>query len=222
MFAGHVGAALAIGRAERRINIGVFVFAAMALDAVLWALVLLGRESVLIPADFTRTHQAQYVFPYSHGLLAGIAWSALTGIAVFALGRRLGAARGRAAALMAAAVFSHWLLDALVHAPELPLAGAASAKLGLGLWERMPAALTVEAFIAAAGLWSYLRGSGWSRGRRLGLTLLLLVILASTVMGMTVAPPPPSVTVMAVSSLVAIAVVTALASWIGRIRPAGR
>jgi hypothetical protein len=222
MFAGHVGAALAIGRAERRINIGVFVFAAMALDAVLWLLVLLGRESVLIPADFARTHQAQYVFPYSHGLLAGIAWSALAGIAVFASGRSLGAARGRAAALMAAVVFSHWLLDALVHAPELPLAGAASAKLGLGLWGRMPAALGVEAFIAAAGLWLYLRGSGWSRGRRLGLTLMLLVILTFTVMGMTVAPPPPSVTVMAVSSLVTIAVVTALASWIGRIRPAGR
>jgi hypothetical protein len=86
----------------------------------------------------------------------------------------------------------------------------------------MPAALGVEAFIAAAGLWLYLRGSGWSRGRRLGLTLMLLVILTFTVMGMTVAPPPPSVTVMAVSSLVTIAVVTALASWIGRIRPAGR
>jgi len=34
--------------------------------------------------------------------------------------------------------------------------------------------------------------------------------------GMTVAPPPPSVAVMAASSLVAIAVVTALTSWIGR------
>lgn len=28
MFAGHIGVALAIGRAERRVNVGVFVFAA--------------------------------------------------------------------------------------------------------------------------------------------------------------------------------------------------
>jgi len=216
MFAGHVGAALAIGRAERRINIGAFVFAAMALDAVLWLLVLLGQESVLIPADFARTHQPRFDFPWSHGLLAGLAWSALAAGVVYALGRRLGATRGHAAALMAAAVFSHWLLDALVHAPELPLAGAASARVGLGLWGHMPVALGLEAAIAAAGLWWYLRGSTLARGRRLGLTLLLLVILIFTVAGMTIAPPPPSVPIMAVSSLVTIAVVTALAVWIGR------
>lgn len=218
MFAGHIGAALAIGRAERRINVGVFVFAAMALDALLWVLVLLGREAVRIPADFARTHQAQYVFPWSHGLVAGLAWSALAGIIVYGLGRRWGSGRGRAALLIAAAVFSHWLLDALVHAPELPLADDASGKVGLGLWGRMPVALAIEAVIAVGGLAAYLHGSGWPRGRRIVLTLLLLVILAFTVIGMTVAPPPPSISAMAASSLATIALVTAAASWIGRIR----
>ena len=42
MFAGHVGAALAIGRAERRVNIGVFITASLLLDLFLWLLVLLG------------------------------------------------------------------------------------------------------------------------------------------------------------------------------------
>ena len=46
MFAGHVGAAMAIGRAERRVNVGVLIFAAVFLDVVLWLLVLLGWESV--------------------------------------------------------------------------------------------------------------------------------------------------------------------------------
>jgi hypothetical protein len=32
MFAGHVGAALAIGRVERRVNVGTFVFAALLLS----------------------------------------------------------------------------------------------------------------------------------------------------------------------------------------------
>jgi hypothetical protein len=70
MFAGHVGAALAIGRAEPEINVGIFVFAALLPDVLLWILVLLGWESVTIPADFASTHQAAYVFPWSHGLLA--------------------------------------------------------------------------------------------------------------------------------------------------------
>jgi len=48
MFVGHVGAALAIGRAERRVNVGVFVFATLLLDVVLWLLVLLGWESITI------------------------------------------------------------------------------------------------------------------------------------------------------------------------------
>jgi hypothetical protein len=191
MFAGHVGAALAIGSAERRVNLGAFVCAAMALDAVLWVLVLLGRESVRIPGDFIRSHQAQFEFPYSHGLLAGLAWSAVAATVTFALGRPLGGARRRGALLMAAAVFSHWLLDALVHVPELPLAGSGSARVGLG------------------------------RGRRLGLALLLLVTLAATVLGMTIAPPPPSVAAMATSSLATIAAVTALAGWIGRARQSG-
>ncbi|MFC5497802.1 hypothetical protein ACFPOE_09695 [Caenimonas terrae] len=175
MFAGHVGAALALGRAQRRVNVGVFVLAALLLDAVLWVLVLLGWESVAIAPDYASTHQPQFDFP-----------------------------------------FSHWLLDALVHRPELPLAGDASARLGLGLWNAMPLALAVEAAIALAGLALFLSGAGLSRGRKLALALVLLVVLAGTVAGMTVAPPPPSIAAMAWSSLGAIALVCLLAGWFGR------
>ena len=48
MFAGHIGAALAIGRAERAVNVGVFVAAALLLDFLLWLFVLLGWESVAV------------------------------------------------------------------------------------------------------------------------------------------------------------------------------
>jgi hypothetical protein len=216
MFAGHVGAAMAIGRVERRISLGVLVFAAVLLDFVLWLFVLLGWEFVTIPDNFNATHQPQFVFPYSHGLLASIGWSALAGIATFLWYPRLEHARVRAAAFVAAAVFSHWLLDALVHAPELPVAGSSSAKLGIGLWQVMPLALAVEAFIALAGLYLFLSGAGLSRAKKFWLAALSMLILVFTVVGMTVAPPPPSVVAMAVSSLGTIMVVCALASWLGR------
>ncbi len=215
MFAGHVGAALAIGRAERRVNVGAFILAAVLLDVVLWVLVLLGCESVTIPADFADTHQAKFVFPYSHGLLAGIGWSALAGVATFLWYPRL-QAKARAAALVAAAVFSHWLLDALVHAPELPIAGAGSAKVGLGLWNTMPVAIALEGFIAVAGLYLFVSGASLSRARKIGLSVLCLLVLALTVAGMTVARPPPSATAMAASSLATIAVICILAGWLGR------
>ncbi len=36
MFAGHLGAALAFKCAERHINLGLFLFAALLLDVILW------------------------------------------------------------------------------------------------------------------------------------------------------------------------------------------
>ncbi len=216
MFAGHIGAALAIGSAERRINVVVFIFAAVLLDFVLWLFVLLGWETVTIPTNFASTHQPEFIFPYSHGLLASIAWSALAGAAAYSWYPRLEETKFRAAALVAAAVFSHWLLDALVHAPELPIVGASSVKVGLGMWQTMPVALVTEAFIAAAGLYLFVSGTSLSRAKKLWLTVLCFVVLAFTVVGMTVAPPPPSVIIMAVTSLLTIAVVCALAGWLGR------
>ncbi len=216
MFAGHIGAGLAIGRLERRVNVGVFVFAAVLIDFMLWLFVLLGWESVTIPANYAATHQPDFVFPFSHGLLAVIAWSALAGAAAFLYYPRLEKVRFRAAALVAASVFSHWLLDALVHVPELPVAGADSMKVGLGLWQSMRVALIAESLIAALGLYLFVSGAGMSRAKKLGFTALCLVVLASTVIGMTVAPPPPSVTAMAATSLITIAVVCALAGWLGR------
>lgn len=218
MFAGHIGAALALGRAERRVNIGTFTIAALLLDVALWLFVLLGWESVTIPASFPTTHQPAFIFPYSHGLLAAVVCSALAGAAAFTWYRPLlKTATLRAAALVAVAVFSHWLLDALVHVPELPLMGKGSVKVGLALWQDMPVALTAEAVIVVAGLCLFLSGSSLSRARRLSLTALSLLILGFTVVGMTVAPPPPSVLIMAGISLVTLLVVCALICWLGRL-----
>ena len=215
MFAGHVGVALAIGRVERRVNVGVLALAALGLDLLLWAFVLAGWESVVIPADFPRRHQPEFAFPWSHGLLAAVGWSVLAGGLAHA---GLSRPAGRAAVCVAAAVFSHWVLDALVHVPEMPLAGAGSTRVGLGLWTAMPVALGLETLIVVAGLWLYLSGAGWSRARAAGLIALCGSVLAMTIVGMTVAPPPPSAAAMAASSLGAIAIVVALLGWLGRRR----
>ena len=222
MFAGHIGAALAIGRVERRVNVGAFIAAALLLDVALWLFVLLGWEAVTIPASFANSHQAEYSFPYSHGLVASVLWSALAGAVGLVWYSRLGTAKWRVAALLAAAVFSHWLLDALVHRSELPVVGAGSSKLGLGLWDSMPIALTAEAAIVIAGLWLFLGGSQLPRSKSIALAMLALVILAFTVVGMTIAPPPPSAQTMAGSSLATLAVVCAIAYWLGRLPREGR
>lgn len=220
MFAGHVGVGLALGRTERRVNVIVFIAAALLLDMVLWLFVLMGWESAILPADFARTHQPQFMFPYSHGLLAALGWSAFAGMAAFAAYGHLGPARTRVAAGVAAAVFSHWLLDALVHRPEMPLAGAGSLKVGAGLWQNMPVAMAVEASIVVVGLCLFLPGCHLTRGKQTALAMLMLVVLGFTVVGMTLAPPPPSPQVMAASSLAVLALVCALVGWLAR-QPGG-
>jgi hypothetical protein len=216
MLAGHVGAALAVARTERRINLGAFVFAALLLDVLLWTFILLGWESVTIPGDFAATRRPAFVFPNSHSLVAGVAWSALAGVAACIGYARRKAARWRPAALFAVAVFSHWLLDALVHVPGLPLAGAGSPEVGLGLWQNLPVAHSVEAAVVVAGLCLFVPGAAMPRRQKMRLTLLSILVLAFTVAGQTWAPPPPSAAAMAGSSLVTILVVCVLAYRFGR------
>ena len=155
------------------------------------------------------------MFPFSHGLLAAVGWSRLGAIAAWlCCSSEL---RSRAAALVGIAVFSQGLLDALVHRPELPLAGSDSAAVRLALWDHMPLAIVVEAAIVVLGLWwLFLPGSGLSRRKAGAIGVLTLLILVSTVVGMTLAPPP-SALAMAGSSLLTLALVCSLFAGLGRL-----
>jgi len=213
MFVGHVGAAMVLHKAERRVNVGAFIFAALLLDVVLWAFVLLGWEQVRIPGDFATRHQLEFFFPYSHGLVTALGWSLLIAGLALIMVKLPSGDRPRAALLLGAAAFSHWLLDALVHRPELPVLGEASAKVGLSWWNHLPLALAVESALAAVGLWLYVRGGGlstWEKVRAIGLVGFLIVM---TIAGMTVAPPPPNATQLAASSFSTLIVVIALFLW---------
>jgi len=216
MFAGHIGAALAIGRGARDINVGIFVTAALLLDLLLWLFVLLGWESVAIPDDFVSTHQPEFVFPYSHGLLASVIWSAAAGAVALIVYSHL-RIRWRVAALIGVAVLSHWLLDALVHRSELPLAGSGSRPVGLALWNRMPLALALEAALVVVGVYLFTSTARLSRNRSIAVALLSAIAMGLTAMGMTIAPAPPSSIAMAGSSLATLAVVCVLTCWLGRV-----
>ncbi len=217
VLAGHIGAALALNRLEQRLNLGALILAAMLLDLLLWLFVLFGIERVRVPAHYAELHYFTFDFPYSHGLLGSLVWSAsAAGVAWFA-SRELGAVRPRATLLIGAAVFSHWLLDALVHVPELRLAGAGSPRVGLALWNHMPLALTVEILITAAGLWLYLSAIRPSPGRRIGLIVFTAALAIATVIGMTLAPAPTDLKQLAVASLATNVVIVAIACWLGRL-----
>jgi hypothetical protein len=162
--------ALAAGRAERQVNVGVFVAAALLLDMLLWLFVLVGVESVTIPVSFPKTHQAQFVFPFSRGLLASIGWSILAGGAAYTAASGERVRRQRIALFIGAVVFSDWILDALVHRPELPLVGAASPVVGLALWNHLTVSLILESGMLICGLVLFVTQSSASRAAALSLS----------------------------------------------------
>jgi hypothetical protein len=184
---GHAAVALAASRIEPRINVGVLIFAALFADFLLWVLVAVGVEQVHVPADFAARHYLTFTFPYSHGLVSLLIWGVLLGAVVCWIDRR---GRKLAFWVLAALVFSHFLLDALVHVPELPLIGENSPKIGLALWNHLPLELLLETIMAAAGLAIYLRlpGSILNRYGIAGFTILLTG-LTWLPLWMTQAPP---------------------------------
>jgi len=149
MFVGHYGVSFAAKRRDPRLPLWVLFLAVQLLD-VAWApFVLLGIEKVRIVPGITRSNPLDlYYMPFTHSLLAAIVWSA--GAAVL---YRLVAPRGRSgsAALLGLAVFSHWLLDLVVHRPDLPLYDD-TAKIGLGLWNLPALAFCLEALLLFGGI----------------------------------------------------------------------
>jgi hypothetical protein len=199
MFVGHYGVSFAAKKAEPSIPLWVLFIAVQLLD-VLWApFVLLGIEKVRIVPGFTASNPLDlYYMPYTHSLVAAIGWSVLAA-AVY----RVAAPSGtkRAAAVIGGAVFSHWVLDFLVHRPDLPLYDN-SAKVGLGLWNVPAVALGLEAALLFGGMWLYFRLGTARRAGMLVFGVIMLVIQAYVFFG----PPPASGNAAAFTALVSYAV----------------
>jgi hypothetical protein len=214
MFVGHLGAGLAAKRLAPRLNLAVLFLAAMLLDALLWIFVLLGLEQVHVPKNFAKVHYLTFTFPYSHGLIASLVWSAAAYLAAGACGWR-----GAAGLLIAATVFSHFVLDAVVHVVGLPLMGPGSYHLGLGLWRHTGLELAVECAIGGLGWWMYVGSARAVRGAaRWGLGALVVLCALLTVMGALAKEPPPSTEAMAAVSLATIGILSLLAGWLDRQR----
>jgi hypothetical protein len=131
MFVGHYAASLALKKFEKRASLGMLFLAVQLVDILFFPFVLLGIERINIIENYTEsTHFQLEYMPYTHSLLASLLWAA----AAYALFRWVITKDRRIALVMAIAVFSHWVIDLLVHTPDLPIWSDASMKLGLGLW----------------------------------------------------------------------------------------
>ena|SRR5436190_3111583 len=156
MYAGHFAAGLATkGRVPRAPTWALLVGVGF-LDILFGPFVLAGIERATMTPGVTPGFTLDYI-DWSRSLAMSIVWALVYGVLFVRLGRPVAIAAG-------VAVFSHFVLDLVVHPPDLALWPDSTVHVGFGLWRTPPRGWWfVELAVIAAGVWYY-----WKRSREVG------------------------------------------------------
>jgi hypothetical protein len=211
MFVGHYGVSFAAKPVVPRVPLWALFVAAQWLDIVWSILVLLGIEKLRIDPGLAHGFDF-YDMPYSHGLPGSILLSLILGAMAVPVVR---GRRRPVVALIAAVSFSHWILDLIVHLPDLPLYDN-TAKVGFGLWQHFALSFPLEVTILGLGAWLWAHTAIFTsrRGRLLYWSFVLLLALLQIYVDF--GPPPSSPADMAILALVTYTVLAVLAAWVER------
>jgi hypothetical protein len=214
MFIGHFALGLASKKVEPGVSLATSFLAAQLADTIWPVLILTGAERVTItPGDTVVTPLRFDSYPWSHSLLTLVVWGAVLAGVHFAARRRT-----RAALLLWGLVVSHWVLDFVSHRADMPLTPWTSRKLGLGLWNSLPATLVVEGLLFATGVRLALEATrprdGIGRWGLFGFLAFLVVAYVASLAG----PPPPSLAALGWTSVAAPVILLPFVAWVDRHR----
>jgi hypothetical protein len=186
MFIGHFAVAFGVKKPAPEIKLGTLFFAAQFLD-FLWPLLLItGIEHVrIVPEKLPFLRLDLYDYPISHSLFTSLIWSVLIGIVYYLLRKNK-----RNAFIVGCTVFSHWILDFISHAPDLPLAPGSSTFVGLGLWNSTLATIMVESALFFLGIFLYLRTTKAKNKTGVFALWALIIFLAISYSASIMSPPP--------------------------------
>jgi hypothetical protein len=199
MFVGHYGVAFAVETPRNKIPLWVLFVAVQLLD-FLWApFVLLGIEKVRFVPGITATNALDlYYMPYTHSLIGALFWSTVAFV-IYKIGWR-NVASNSAALLVGFAVFSHWLLDLIVHRPDLPIYDD-TLKIGFGLWNYRGIEFALEIGILLVGIVLYLKRNS-AIARKIGIIIFVAALVLIQTSNTFLRRPPSSDRAFAITALV--------------------
>lgn len=175
MFAGHFGLAAAVKAKSPEVPLWALMLSTQLLDVVFVPLYLTGLETIE-PAGGSGYGESIIHADYSHSLTGALLLTLLAGLMAFrSWGKRGGL-------IVGATVFSHWLLDLLVHRADMPLLPGNLGHLptlGLGLWQFPLVSMFVELLLIAVGFIMYDRSISPGTERK----NIVLSIAARSAMG---------------------------------------
>ncbi len=218
MFIGHYAPAFIAATSPRSPRLGTMFIAAQLIDISFFSLQIIGVEHLrLVPGATKMNPMDLYDMPWDHSLVGAMGWAL-----GFALLLRLMSRSWGAAGIGGAVVLSHWLIDLLVHRPDLTLAGGPP-NLGLGLWNYPAIEIPLELLFAFGGLWLYVRrtkaispiGRWTPVALAVGMAALQAVNWLSPQPAVTIDPAPASTGAL---GLFAYAVLCLLAWWVAQTR----
>jgi hypothetical protein len=157
---------------------------------------LLGFEHVQIDPGNTAFTPLNFVdYPYTHSLLFAAMWAVAFGTVYYLIRRD-----SRASVITAFAVLSHWVLDTVVHSPDLLLIPGGDLRIGFGVWNSIPATLAIEITMFAAGIIIYLR-STTAKGAAGNISFWSFVIVLLAIYFSSINSPPPNERMLAYLAL---------------------
>jgi hypothetical protein len=190
MITGHFGLAAGVKKFAPRLPLWSLLLATFWLDIIFTVFSMFGLESfapmnpaqpmygeVIINAHYTHSLVGALLISIFTGWLASLPWKKDGGLVIGAV------------------VFSHWILDLLVHRPDLPILPGNLGDfplLGFGLWQYPRLSGTIELALAIAGVTLYWVGAAKLKRdqRRRALTAslvtgtLLLILFVSNIFGL--------------------------------------
>lgn len=193
MFIGHFALGFMAKKLEPKVSLGTYFVAVQFADLLWPTLLLLGVEQVVIAPGITVVTPLDFVsYPISHSLLTITLWGGLFGL-LYWIGRK----NVKASWVLAFGVISHWVLDLIVHRPDLPLYPGESPLLGFGLWNDQVWSQIVELTIFGIGIWIYTQTTkALNKKGSIGFWSLVAFFLIIHIANLT-GPPPPSVNAIA-------------------------
>ena len=157
MIAGHFGLAAGVKAHRPAVPLWALMLATQWLDVVFVPLYLTHVERIDVIGGGAPGYGNGIIHAdYTHSLVGAVVLSLVFALpAAWRWGRR-------AATVLGAVVFSHWLLDLLVHRHDMPLlpgAPAGTPLFGFGLWRWPLAAGAAELALVLWGSLAYLRAA---------------------------------------------------------------
>ena len=155
MFVGHYAAAMAAKAIEPKAPMWTLAAACQFIDIGWSAFILADVEHARVDTSLPGSALVLYDMPWTHSLPAAFVWSIFAAFLVKLLLRL----PWWASTIVGLAVFSHWLLDLIVHRPDLAL-WPGGEKVGFAFWNYPVPEQALEVGLVA------ICGAAWAASRK--------------------------------------------------------